>query len=289
MSEFPVFVPYGGEHIAAVVATPDAGPLGLVVLATGLGAPRSHRYQVWAVAARRLAERGVASVRFDYPGLHDSTGSPAEIRTNELPIDETIEVVRFARAVIGGGKVMAVGNCWGAQLALMLAGRIDECIAAMCILPETAQPGSMRSALRRAARGKVVDMVRSNQLVRRLLGPLKDFDMRTRTSIRQDLARALQGSDVLFLYDEENLESGPHATGKIRAMVDRLPEAQRSRFELRVTREGGLARFGTVGVQDTVVRTVVEWAERCFGPEGLIDPAHSAPVSGAAGPGRSGA
>ena len=75
MTEYPVFVPWRGGHLAAVVALPERPVRGLVVLSTGTGAPRSHRHQVWAVAAERLAAGGFASVRWEYPGLHDSTGS----------------------------------------------------------------------------------------------------------------------------------------------------------------------------------------------------------------------
>ena len=40
--------------VARVVAVPDGAPRGLVLLSTGLGGSRSHRYQLWAIAARRL-------------------------------------------------------------------------------------------------------------------------------------------------------------------------------------------------------------------------------------------
>src|SRR2546426_8495657 len=39
VKEYPVFVPYGAEHLGAVVTLPEAEPAGLVLLVTGTGAP----------------------------------------------------------------------------------------------------------------------------------------------------------------------------------------------------------------------------------------------------------
>ena len=75
MNEHPMFVPWAdGEHLAAMLTVPDAPSRGLVLLLQGLGPPRSHRYQLWTRTARALAERGIASVRMDYPQVGDSTG-----------------------------------------------------------------------------------------------------------------------------------------------------------------------------------------------------------------------
>jgi pimeloyl-ACP methyl ester carboxylesterase len=263
--EFPVFVPYGDEHVAAVVTVPDGQPRGLVVLATGLGAPRSHRHQVWAVAAERLARSSIASVRFDYLALHDSTGSAQELRSP--PTGEAMAVAQFARRAIGAGEVIAVGNCWGAHVALNVAARMEACVGAVCILPETVEPGRAGSALRRAPGRKMARLLQSNRKIRRILKPLKRRDVQPSQAVRDLLPRALERSKVLFVYDEEHLDSGRREFGMVRALLDRLPEDVRGRFELHLIPGRGLARLRSVEVQESLLTTILEWAEERFLPE----------------------
>lgn len=261
MREFPVFVPFEGEHLAAVVTAPPAEARGLVLLSTGLGAPRSHRHQVWALAAERLAARGMASVRFEYPGVHDSTGSAERVTVADLPTREAMEVARFALAATGAGRVVAVGNCWGAQLAVTVAALMDQCVGAVCVLPETVEPGSLDAVVRRAAGRRLIGILRSSASLRRLVRPVRRLTQDTSRALRGDLPQALGRCEVLFLYDSDHLEIGPHAIGKVRAMVDHLPTTQRERFELRILPGRGLARFGSVEVQECLLQTLVSWCE----------------------------
>jgi len=263
--EFPVFVPYGREHVAAVVTVPDGEPRGLVVLATGLGAPRSHRHQVWAVAAERLARSSIASVRFDYLALHDSTGLLEELRTP--PTGEAMAVAEFARRATGAREVIGVGNCWGAHVALTVAARLEGCVGAVCILPETVEPGRAGGALHRGPGRKVAALLRSNRKIRRILKALKRTDLQPSQVVRDLLPRALERGKVLFVYDEEHLDSGRREVGKVRALLDRLPEDARSRFELRLIPGRGLARLRSVEVQESLLTTILEWVQERFQPE----------------------
>src|SRR5439155_9845754 len=49
--EYPVFIPWEGEHLAAVLSVPEGRARALALLPNVPGAPRSHRYQVVALAA----------------------------------------------------------------------------------------------------------------------------------------------------------------------------------------------------------------------------------------------
>ncbi len=277
MREFPVFVPYGREHVAAVVTVPEGEPRGLVVLATGLGAPRSHRHQVWAVAAERLARSSIASVRFDYLALHDSTGSAQELRTP--PTGEAMAVAEFARRATGAKEIIGVGNCWGAHVALTVAARMEACVGAVCILPETVEPGRAGSALRRAVGRKVAALLRSNRKIRRIVKPLKRRDLQPSQAVRELLPRALERSKVLFLYDEEHLDTGRREVGKVRALLERLPEDVRGRFELRLIPGRGLARLRSVEVQESLLTTILEWAEERFPLMKAAEPVPEASLS----------
>src|SRR5437660_1006845 len=96
---------------------------------------------------------------------------------------------------------------------------------------------------------------------RRALRPLRHLDLQAKLAVRDLLPRALERSRVLFVYDEEHLDSGPHEVGKVRALLARLPEGSRGRFELRLISGRGLARFGSIEVQESLLDTVLQWAE----------------------------
>lgn len=281
MREFPVFVPCAGDHLATVVAVPDGHPRGVVVLSSVPGSPRSHRYQIWATAAERLAERGIASTRFEYRGLDDSTGSAPEVSMQVTPLEQILAVTRFAQRAVGVDGVVAAGNCLGAQSALALAAELPECSGAVCMLPRVVKSGAVRGVVDRASGGRARVALRSRRWLRRLssLG-LARFDLKVRGPIVDPLPRALGHARVLFLYDQVDLASRSRAFPKVRSLVNRLPASARARFELRVLNERGLERFASIGVQEAALDALVDWADRCF-PAPV--PA-SAPARGATGP-----
>lgn len=281
MREFPVFVPWGGEHLATVVAVPDGAPRGVVILSSVPGSPRSHRYQVWTTAAERLAERGIASARFEYRGLDDSTGSAPEVSMEVTPLDQILAVTRFAQRAVGVDRVVAAGNCLGAQSALALAAEVSECSGAVCMLPRVVKAGIVRGLVDRASGGRVRGAMRSRRWLRRFSGrALARFDLKVRGPVGDPLPRALGHARVLFLYDQVDLASRSRAFPKVRSLVNRLPASARSRFTLRVLNERGLERFASIGVQEAAVDALVEWADRCL-PSPEPD---SASALGAAGP-----
>lgn len=265
MREFPVFVPWKDVHVAAVVAAPDGPPRGLALLSTGMGASRSHRYQVWAVAAERLAARGIASVRFEYAWVHDSTGSVDRVRAFVAPVEQATTVVRFAQAATGADKVIAVGNCYGANLALALAATMEDCVGALCILPEKVERRGLPAVVRRLAGWKAFRLLRSSRRLRRLV-MRSSGRLDTRVRFHGPLPAALERSRVVFLYEQEALEGGPDPFSEIRATTELLSEAQRSRFELQVAQCRGLRKFGSVESQQTVLDALLAMAEQCFAP-----------------------
>ena len=281
MKEFPVFVPWGGEQLAAVVGAPEGPARGLVVLSSVPGSPRSHRYQVWASAAERLSDRGIASVRFEFLGLDDSTGSVAEVSMVVTPLDQILAVTRFAQRAVGVDAVVAAGNCLGAQAALALAAELPECTGAVCILPRVVRSVGMRGLVERAQGGRIRFRLRSSRVIRRLVArPLGRFDLKVRSVVGEPLLRALGHARVLFLYDQVDLASRSRAFPKIRALVNRLPESHRSRFELRVLPARGLERFATIDVQEMAMEALVEWADRCLPQTSVPLPVHSSAPTG---------
>jgi pimeloyl-ACP methyl ester carboxylesterase len=259
MREFGVFVPFAGERVAAVLTVPDDGPRGLMVFSPGPFAPRSHRFQVWALAAQRLAEHGIASIRWDYPGLHDSTGSITEIG-EDAPVAEAMAVARFAMAATGVDRMVAAGNCYGAHASLALTADLPECVGAFCILPECAQAGPLKSLLRRAGGRKVGAFIRSRPMLARMARPIRRFDVGTRRPVATSLEASLTRASVIFVYDEAHLRTGPTDFTKIEQRLPELPESSQARFELRVLAPMGLDKFRSVDVQRDVLTTLVAWA-----------------------------
>ena len=249
MKEYPVFVPHGEDRIAGVVTVPDEEPRGLVVLMAGIGAPRSHRYQIWTRAARRLADRGIASVRWDYRGIGDSSG---EIRDS-----------RFAMGATGLDRFVAAGNCLGSYLSLELAGATPECVGAVCIRLPLLEP--RRGKLRHRARGwKLGSVVRSNRAVRRLLQPFFGKKRRVRGTLQQSFARALHRGRLLFIYSAEDYTYRQVVKDKLDRLGRSVPSRLRERYELRILPEGRLKGFESLPIQELVIGSVVEWADARF-------------------------
>src|SRR2546421_331630 len=98
----PVYVRHGNERLAAILTVP-ARPRALVALLQGFGATRSHRNRLWTWISNDLAEQGIASVRFDYPGMGDSTGV-ADWDLNDPPTDAAARVVDAACEMLGANQ-----------------------------------------------------------------------------------------------------------------------------------------------------------------------------------------
>ena len=267
MREYPVFIPWEGEHLAAVLSVPEGRARALALLPNVPGAPRSHRYQVWALAAERLAAAGVASIRWETTGFHDSTGSAETATMAVTPVDEALAVARFGQRAVGVETLVAVGTCLGAQTALAVAAASPECVGAVCVMPRMTNRPVVRRRLSEAAKREgALGFLQRHPAVRELVvGRLGRLGLRVRAPLRASLPKALEHAAVLFVFDREHLESRSRIFSRVRAVVGRLPPDSRGRFELRVVPTWGLDRFGSVASQDATLEAIDEWVERCLG------------------------
>ena len=267
-----MFVPLGTkDHLAAVLTVPDGEARGIVVLSTGIGAGRSHRFQVWSRLAQAFADRiAVASIRFDYRGLHDSTGDHVSYALTDTPVEEMLAVAEFARRATGVDVVLAAGNCLGAQSALSLAAEMPECIGAACLLPRITEPGGATRRLQKLAGGSILGRIRHRPLVRRLGHRVLKLDLKTRSFLFDSMAKALAHAEVVFVMDEAFRER-MHRPTKLQAALDTVPPDDRVRFELRFLNGVDLDRFGSVATHAVVIDTLVEWADSLL-PSGRAGP-----------------
>jgi hypothetical protein len=265
--QYPLFVPFGQERLAAILTLPQAGARGLVVFVQGAGgAPRNHRYRWWTWAARQLAERGVASVRMDYHGIGDSTG-PTEFGDHVAPLDEVLAVTRTAMAASGIDRLGVVATCRGNGTALRLAARLDRRASVACILPKGLL--SITQPRRAASIGSI-----ARRLARRVLRP--------------DAVRALRDrrgpGAARFIPEVENLarhghllllHGGTEATQRllsrgVAALTRRLPDAA-DRVEVRLVPIEGRATFEPLDMHQVVLDAVVEFMDRTMpGPAGDV-------------------
>ena len=261
-----MFIPFHEEHLAAVIAMPDEEPRGLVVLLTGAGANRSHRFQIWTRTARRLAqEHGLASVRLDYNGMGDSTAVLREWKKSDFGLDQTETVARFAMRAAGVDRVVAAGNCVGGLASLELAAELPECVGAACIrAPLFARSGP---PARKKRTGTLANFLRSHTRLRRAAGRIRRRGRRPRTvrpGLETSVRRASRKARLLFLYGERDHTFSQELRTKLASLSQELPPDQRSRVELRVVSGGPLKGFESGQIQDMVVDTVVGWAAACF-------------------------
>ncbi len=266
MREYPVFIPYGEEHIAAVVTVPDAVPRGLVVLATGLGATRSHRYQIWTRTARRLAsEHDLASVRWEYLGIGDSTSDIAVWGLHRRPTGEIVSVARFAMEAVGVDRVAVSGNCVGSWVSIELASRLPECIGACLIRLPMLAPDAITLLKRKTKRSKLVSRVRKNPRLRRMIGkPLGGQRRPVLPFIRDAFPGAMAHGRMLLLYGEDDFTFSPRVRSALQELAAELPEPNRSNYEVRALPGQRLQGFERREIQDLVVDTVVDWMGEVF-------------------------
>ena len=136
IAELPLTFDCAGENLLGIVARPlDAARtarLGVVVI---VGGPQyrigSHRQ--FLLLARRAAEAGFATLRFDYRGMGDSDGAPRSFEDIDDDIDASIGALCGACPQVE--KVALWGLCDGASAALLYCERRrDPRVAALCIL-----------------------------------------------------------------------------------------------------------------------------------------------------------
>ena len=150
-------VVFGNESpLVGIVTEPDSGLKGAPVflfLNAGLG----HRVgpnRLNVSLARRLAEMGLTSLRFDFSGIGDSPTSPSLDDADERGVNETMQAMDFLVESLGPSKFVPVGLCSGANIAFALAMR-DERVAGAVVMNAATVPSAhsdeqMKEARRRA-------------------------------------------------------------------------------------------------------------------------------------------
>jgi len=262
MNEFPVFVPTDGKQIAAVVTIPDGPPRGVVLFTTGGGSTlRSQRFRLWTRAARALGEIGIASVRMEFAGVGDSTGEAA-MGFRNLPVDDVLEIARFAMRATGSDRLGMCGNCGGARTSLKAATALPTCESMVLF---------WLKPLARTVRGKPLAHAgarfahRLPERPRRALASMY-FRMQARSQRGNDVVAALRSvgasTDLLLVETRSKL------VGEMPRVVAGLRSADgRRRAEMRGIDSTSMRAFQSLDDQAQTVEMVTAWFDRSFARE----------------------
>jgi pimeloyl-ACP methyl ester carboxylesterase len=128
----PVFIEAGGETLFAMASEPEiAGSVGVVLLPAG-GYTFTPQRNRWGVdLAHRLASRGYPTIRFDWKGIGDSTGS---VDTFALDRPATADVTA-ALTLLNTEHRVLLGHCYGARTALGMVGHVEGLVGVLLISP----------------------------------------------------------------------------------------------------------------------------------------------------------
>ncbi len=258
MSETPYFAPFGEDQLAAVLCLPEEAPRALVLLLQGGSSSRGHNNQKWTRLARALADLGIASVRMDYAGMGDSTGS-YRFEVSVPPAEQAEAVLFSAQAALGMKQYAVVGNCIGLRTAFTLAGRVPGCLGVAAIFSRSMGPilaprdeGAPRpsSAPPTRPRSRANPRRLLAGAVRRLRGK-KGAPSR---AVMPEFARVLSSTNVLMLHAateqwERRLKATAHAV-------------ERDRRDAGLTIKVIRVPSRELEKQAAVVATVSRWMDR---------------------------
>lgn len=127
--EIPAFFPAGDETLFGILTLPrGAVRTGVLIASGGLaGTSTVGRNQMFVRLNRRLSAEGLATMRFDYHGIGESTGVVEEFRLDaQQPfVTDIVGAARFFQTQGIGGLVL-VGKCFGSRMALASTSSIER-------------------------------------------------------------------------------------------------------------------------------------------------------------------
>ncbi|MFH1731424.1 MAG: alpha/beta fold hydrolase [Planctomycetota bacterium] len=105
-----------------------------VVFAHGWSGYRCGPHRIFVNAARRFAEEGIASLRFDFRGRGDSDGAAAATDLDAM-IADLLAAARFVRAETGIERIFPLGLCSGGNVVLgaAAAASLDRSFAGLVL------------------------------------------------------------------------------------------------------------------------------------------------------------
>jgi alpha/beta superfamily hydrolase len=275
--EFPVWIPAGGERLCGVVCAPagEVADLG-VVLFTGGNYTRAHRNRMWVRAARELAEHGIASLRFDYHGVGDSTGEVAiEL---EVPLEaDAAGATDLLRSAAGVSRLAFVATCFGGRTAMAVAAQREDVVSVTAFPLPILIPAE--APTKAPVRRRVRQWIKKSEIGAKLLRSPSVKRARTNVAqrregsalvvsprFRRDTGLTAKHADVRFVMGETTKEL-PEARRLLEELERHLSPDELSRVQIEVVPGTDIHRFQTFADQDVVISRTVEAGVRALGRE----------------------
>lgn len=122
--EMSVLVPAGDHEIPVIITFPagSSTPVPAVVMLHGTGSDKNEAGNGYLMLAPKLAEAGIAAIRFDFPGSGESTAS-YELYSNTTAIRDAQTVASYVSSLaqIDGNRIGILGWSQGGSDALLAA------------------------------------------------------------------------------------------------------------------------------------------------------------------------
>jgi hypothetical protein len=200
--EYQLFVRVGPERVASVVTVPEGEPRALVALLQGGGgATRSYHNSMWTLTSRELADRGLATVRVDWIGIGDSTGSFSQA-LGTPPADVLRAVLDVAVGATDIHRLGIAAECGGADTALALATDLAARVDSVAVIKLLAEEGRVLNRVRGSvvSRRRLIGFVERHPTVNRLARrSYWRLQMRTSKPVMKQLANFRRHAPVLLM------------------------------------------------------------------------------------------
>lgn len=141
MTDHAAILPTSVGPVGVIVSEPSGPPRGALALLQGGGAPcRAGVNATWARLARRLADQGIAVLRFDFIAEGDSTmvgeDIPREVGWRQnANLTILRELAPWFRERTGVDDLLLAGSCHGGRIALELAAEDSQVKGSFLIVP----------------------------------------------------------------------------------------------------------------------------------------------------------
>jgi dienelactone hydrolase len=273
MIETPVFVPSGDDTLFGVLIRPDAESRNLIIV-VGPGGPNAASFQRNGLGtrfSRRLAQGGLAVLRFDYHGIGDSTGEIQEFDLEKPLKADVAATLSWARRA-GFDLIALVGICFGTRTALSaIDGDQDISAFALVTMPfadviavisqRIGVGGVFRRLFRPAAWARLSDPSHRRtyrkilkSVLRRLIGRRPDRSSKRRpTAFSRLEAATSRNIPVLMLYGAEDRHY-LNARQSLEALQNAMPS-----LDVDAAFPGELHGFPTLEGQEFFVERVASW------------------------------
>lgn len=123
-----VTIENGGEKIFAVLHRPLVNhKVPAVVICSGFGGNKCGKHRIFVTLGQKLAEQGIAVLRFDYRGSGDSEGDFSAI-TLSNQVSDTLAVFKYlsSQSFVDSSRLGILGRSLGGAVAILSASHIPS-------------------------------------------------------------------------------------------------------------------------------------------------------------------